>query len=156
MALMIEYIADLLLASGAVGACIYCAVLSKKLTRFTDLERGMGGAIAVLSVQVDDMTKALSKAQVTAKGSSADLNAVISRAEEAAGHLEILLASMHDLPEASEQSKSTQTPELLATPPASSATWRSEAHLRAEVESEMVEEPGLPQWRRSTRAGGAQ
>jgi len=153
---MIEYVADLLLASGAVGACIYCAVLSRKLTRFTDLERGMGGAIAVLSVQVDDMTKALSKTQVTAKGSSADLNAVISRAEEAAAHLEILLASMHDLPEAPGQIKSTQASEMLVKSPASSATWRSQAHLRAEVDSEMAEEPELPQWRRSTRAGGAQ
>ena len=153
---MIEYVADLLLASGALGACVYCAVLSRKLTRFTDLERGMGGAIAVLSVQVDDMTKALSKAQVTASGSSADLNAVISRAEEAARHLEILLASMHDLPSAAEEAKASRSSEILAKSRASSAMWRSQAHLRAEVDADIAEEPELPQWRRSSRAGGAQ
>ena len=55
-------ISDVFLTAGAFGAAIYCYVLSARLKKLTALETGMGGAIAVLSVQVDDMTKALHKA----------------------------------------------------------------------------------------------
>ena len=92
-------IADILLAAGAFGAAIYCYVLSGRLKKFTTLETGMGGAIAVLSVQVDDMTRALEKARVAATGSVDGLVGLTSRAEAAAGRLEILVASLHDLPQ---------------------------------------------------------
>ena len=51
-----ELIADILMVAGSFGAAIYCYVLSARLKKFTTLETGMGGAIAVLSAQVDDMT----------------------------------------------------------------------------------------------------
>lgn len=97
---MMDLVADILLAIGALGAALYCAVLARRLSRFTDLEKGMGGAIAVLSVQVDDMTKALGRAQVSTKGSREDLNALVERAETASRHLEMMMASLHDLPAA--------------------------------------------------------
>ena len=59
----------------------------------------MGGAIAVLSVQVDDMTKALERARGAATGSAASLEGQTARAEAVAARIELLLASMHDLPE---------------------------------------------------------
>lgn len=92
-------IADILLALGAFGVAIYCLVLSSRLKKFTTLESGMGSAIAVLSAQVDDMTKALEKARGTAAGSAASLEGLTTRAEAAAGRIELLLASMHDLPQ---------------------------------------------------------
>ncbi len=95
---MVDLISDVLLAFGALGAALYCAILARKLSRFTDLEKGMGGAIAVLSVQVDDMTKALGSAQVSASSSREDLNALVERAETASRHLEMMMASLHDLP----------------------------------------------------------
>lgn len=91
-------IADILLAAGAFGAALYCYVLSGRLKKFTTLETGMGGAIAVLSAQVDDMTRALEKARVAATGSVEGLGALTIRAETAAGRLEILVAALHDLP----------------------------------------------------------
>lgn len=93
-------ISDILLASGAFAAALYCYVLSRRLTRFTKLESGMGGAIAVLSAQVDDLTRALSRAQGTAAASSENLTSLTARAEEVAGRIELLLASLHDLPQA--------------------------------------------------------
>ena len=48
-----ELIADVLLAAGALGAGLYCYVLALRLKQFQTLESGMGGAIAVLSAQVD-------------------------------------------------------------------------------------------------------
>ena len=66
-----QLFADLLAGLGALGAAVYCLVLSRRLKRFNQLENGMGGAIAVLSAQVDDMTKALNRAQSTAALSAA-------------------------------------------------------------------------------------
>jgi hypothetical protein len=92
-------IADLLMAAGTFGAAIYCYVLSGRLKKFAALESGMGGAIAVLSVQVDDMTSALAAAGMAATGSASNLESLTRRAESVAAKLELLVASMHDLPE---------------------------------------------------------
>lgn len=92
-------IADILLVAGAAGAGFYCYVLSRRLRRFTDLEKGVGGAVAVLSAQVDDLTKTLTQAQTTAQSSVDRLDDVSARAEAAARHLELLVASLHDLPD---------------------------------------------------------
>ncbi len=93
-----DLIADILLGAGALGAAAYCMVLSRRLKRLTQLETGMGGAIAVLSAQVDDLTRMLGRAQSAATGSSEKLEAQTRRAEEAVQRLELLLSSMHDLP----------------------------------------------------------
>jgi hypothetical protein len=63
-------IADILMAAGSFGAAIYCYILSGRLKKFTTLENGMGSAIAVLSAQVDDMTRALEQARGAATGSA--------------------------------------------------------------------------------------
>lgn len=91
-------IADILLAAGAIGAGYYCYVLSYRLRRFTDLETGVGGAVAVLSAQVDDLTKSLAAARTSAGGSVTELTDVTERAEAAARQLELLVASLHDVP----------------------------------------------------------
>lgn len=93
------FIADILLVAGALGAGLYCHVLSRRLRRFTDLEKGVGGAVAVLSAQVDDLTKTLNRAQTTARSSVDTLRGVTDRAESASRHLELLVASLHDLPQ---------------------------------------------------------
>jgi hypothetical protein len=93
-----ELIADVLLTAGAFGAGLYCYILGLRLKRFTTLETGMGGAIAVLSAQVDDMTRALEAARTSATGSVSGLDELALRAESAARRLELLLASLHDLP----------------------------------------------------------
>ena len=98
-------IADILLVAGALGASFYCIVLSRRLNRFNDLEKGVGGAVAVLSVQVDDMTKTLEKAQSTASDSTTSLTALTSKAEDVAKRLELLMASMHDLPDPKDMKK---------------------------------------------------
>lgn len=106
-----DLIADILLAAGAFGAAVYCYVLAGRLKRFSTLETGMGGAIAVLSAQVDDMTRALDTARGTAAGSAVSLEALTQRAEAVAARMEILLASMHDLPEAPARPRSAPAEE---------------------------------------------
>jgi hypothetical protein len=93
------FIADILLGAGAIGAAFYCYVLSRRLRRFTDLEKGVGGAVALLSAQVDDLNKMLAKTQVQARDSSAVLQNQTVRAEAVAQKIELLVASMHDLPD---------------------------------------------------------
>lgn len=100
-----EILADILLASGALGAGLYCHVLSGRLKRFNTLESGMGGAIAVLSQQVDEMTQALGQARTAAQGSAEGLRALVDRAESSAARLDLLMASLHDLPEADDQAR---------------------------------------------------
>ncbi len=92
-------IADILLVAGAIGAAFYCMILSRRLNRFNDLEKGVGGAVAVLSVQVDDMTKTLERARGAASDSTSSLESLTGKAEDVAKRLELLMASMHDLPE---------------------------------------------------------
>lgn len=91
-------LADVLLGAGALAAGVYCLVLSRRLRRFTDLERGVGGAVAVLSAQVDDLQQALRRAESAASASVATLAGASDRAEAAGRRLELLLASLHDLP----------------------------------------------------------
>ncbi|MCQ0091820.1 hypothetical protein [Roseovarius sp. M141] len=105
-----ELIADFLLVAGALGAGFYCYILARRLNRFNDLETGMGGAVAVLSMQVDDLAKTLDVAQATAETSGATLENLTARAESVAKRLELMMASMHDLP-----SEPPPEPELKTT-----------------------------------------
>lgn len=105
-----DMIADILLVAGALGAGFYCYILARRLSRFNDLENGVGGAVAVLSAQVDDLTKTLLAAQNTASSSTDSLEGLTDRAEGVAKRLELLVASMHDLPE-------TQSAPAAPTPP---------------------------------------
>lgn len=93
-----DVIADILLAAGAFGAGIYCYILGRRLNKFNDLEKGVGGAVAVLSAQVDDLTKTLAAAQSTASVSAETLTQLTERAEAMSQRLELQMASLHDIP----------------------------------------------------------
>ena len=92
-----NFIADLFLAAGALGAGFYCLVLGRRLNRFNDLEKGVGGAVAVLSAQVDDLTKTLNVARGSAKESADSLTELTTRAEETARKLELHIAALQDI-----------------------------------------------------------
>lgn len=94
-----DLIADILLAAGALGAGFYCFVLGRRLNRFNDLEKGVGGAVAVLSAQVDDLTRTMNAAQDAARHSAQTLTALADRAEDTSRRLELQMASLHDLPQ---------------------------------------------------------
>jgi uncharacterized coiled-coil protein SlyX len=93
-----NFIADILLAAGAIGAGVYCFVLGRRLNRFNDLEKGVGGAVAVLSVQVDELNKTLTAARQAAAVSAATLTDLTERAEDTSRRLELQMASLHDIP----------------------------------------------------------
>ncbi|WP_328598870.1 hypothetical protein [Pseudooceanicola pacificus] len=93
-----DMIADILLAAGAFGAGLYCFVLARRLNRFNNLQGGIGGAVATLSSQVDELSRTLSTAQASAGSTTDSLGDITERAENVARRLELLVASMHDLP----------------------------------------------------------
>lgn len=103
-----DLIADILLTAGAIGAGVYCFVLGRRLNRFNDLEKGVGGAVAVLSAQVDDLNRTLNAAKQTAAGSAETLTELTSRAEDMSRRLELQMASLHDLPAPSEPKVAAQ------------------------------------------------
>ncbi|MES0862214.1 hypothetical protein ABLN87_07635 [Ruegeria sp. SCPT10] len=92
-----ELIADILLVAGALGAGLYCFVLSRRLRRFTDLEKGVGGAVAVLSSQADELKRSLDNARAASDQSGESLKGLTVRAESVAQRLELIMASMHDV-----------------------------------------------------------
>lgn len=108
-----ELVADIFLGAGALGAGLYCLVLARRLNRFNDLEKGVGGAVAVLSSQVDELNATLAAAQTAAQTSNDSLGELTDRAEAVASRLELIMASMHDIPEpvSAEVTNGTPVPE---------------------------------------------
>jgi len=130
----VELIADILLAAGALGAGFYCFVLARRLNRFNDLEKGVGGAVAVLSAQVDDLTKTLDAARNASEDSDNSLEDLTARAESVAQRLELMMASMHDVP-------ATSVPA-----PPEEADKPAQAKVEAVAEAPVPEmSPGQPQ-----------
>ena len=97
------FISDILLSAGTFGAAIYCMVLSRRLKRFTNLEGDIGKAIKTMSLQILELETSLQKAQASGNQSAKRLNEGSHRAEAAARHLEILVASLHSLPSGREK-----------------------------------------------------
>lgn len=100
-----QFISDVLLISAALGAGVYCFVLSRRLSRFTDLEKGVGGAVAVLSVQVDELQAALRNAEEAANKSANTLMEHTERAEEVAQRLNHMIPTGKQLSEHSSLGK---------------------------------------------------
>lgn len=146
-----DLIADLLLGAGAFGAAFYCFVLSRRLSKFNDLEEGVGGAVAVLSAQVDDLTKALERARDSAGTESQKLDDLTARAEDAAKRLELMMASMHDLPEAPTSRRPSPKPEYGRTsaPDRTAETYRED--LAAEDDHYERPAPSEPVFTRTSR-----
>ena len=94
-----ELIADGLLILAAIAASIYCLVLSRRVRKLNRLDNGLGGAIASLSTQVDEMRSALAEAKQATERSKRELDVRTKRAEQAAGRLEVLLAAVRDTKE---------------------------------------------------------
>lgn len=91
-------LADLMLIVGAAGAAVYCMVLSQRLRRLTDLDSGLGKAIGALSAQVSEMSASIEQAKTAAKTSTSSIDRAVQQANIAARRLEVLIASLHDLP----------------------------------------------------------
>ena len=70
----------------------------------------MGGAVAVLSAQVDDLEKTLNAARNSATGSASELEALTARAEDVRRQLELQIAALHDVVPAPTEAKAAAAP----------------------------------------------
>ncbi|WP_151718321.1 hypothetical protein [Gemmobacter serpentinus] len=111
-----DLIADMLMIAGALGLALYCAVLSRRLRKLSSLESGMGAAVAVLSAQVDDLTRTLERARAASTASASTLQGLTDRAETVAARLEVMLASMQDIPPLEPPSPPVTEPQDLRKP----------------------------------------
>ena len=91
-------IADLLLVAGALAAGFYCFVLSRRLSALKNAEGGVGQVVATLSAQVDELSASVNNARNAANTSNDSLGELTARAENVAQRLELMVASMHDIP----------------------------------------------------------
>ena len=125
-----EFLSDILLAAAAIGAAIFCLVLSRRLRALSTLDNGMGSAIAILSSQVDDLSRALKSAQATAGKSAETLDAQTRRAENACRQIELLMASLHDLPAQPARMEGNTPPDRAHSPSPPPAPAPESGHLR--------------------------
>jgi len=103
--LVLTHAADALLILASLGAAVFCLILSRRLSRLSSIDNGLGGAIAVLSAQVDDMNRALSEMKAGTQTSAQKLEALNREAQQLAEELELMLSTSHDLAPTKEQAE---------------------------------------------------
>ena len=99
MTLLLSYGADILVILASLGAMAYCMILSRRLSRLTSFDKGLGSAIAVMSSQVDEMKQALNEAKSGTDGAGAQLSSLVTQAREISSELEMMIAACHDFTE---------------------------------------------------------
>lgn len=135
-----EIIVDVAIGSGALLAAAYCMLLSRRLRAFTRLDGDVGQAIALLSSQVDQLTRALSAAESGSAKREHALREQIQAAEHAARRLELLMAA--------ERPHSTQRPPSSPSAVAPPEPWAEQKDGFEAFEPGKMSEPRL----RSTRS----
>lgn len=134
MTFLMNYGADILIIFASLGAMAYCMVLSRRLSRLTSFDKGLGGAIAVMSSQVDEMKAALKEAKSGSDGAGNQLNDLVHQAREISSELEMMIAACHDF---AEEAISVQAP--APVPPESPR----EEGIEPEIDPEAPEEESV-------------
>lgn len=108
---ILSLISDVLLLAATCGMALWCRVLTKRLKAFNDLDTGLGGTIAALKRQVDDLQTSLATATDNTRDRNVALDEVNARADDRIGRMEMLLTSLEDL-------EAETADRLLVNPPA--------------------------------------
>ncbi|MEO0859491.1 MAG: hypothetical protein AAFY65_02675 [Pseudomonadota bacterium] len=95
--IILSLISDIFLVAATLGLAGYCMVLSRKLKAFNDVDTGVGGAIATLSMQVDRLEQSLKEAEADAEDRQGKLTQALAAADDRIGKLDVLLASLDDV-----------------------------------------------------------
>lgn len=89
-----EFIADLMLIAGALGAAFYCYILSRRLSSLNSAEGGIGEAISTLSEQVERLGQTLDGSREHAEAVEQRLRETVEQAEKAENALATALSAM--------------------------------------------------------------
>lgn len=131
MTFLLSYGADILMILASLGAMTYCMVLSRRLSRLSSFDKGLGGAIAVMSSQVDEMKAALKEAKSGSEGAGTELGDLVHQAREISSELEMMIAACHDF---AEEAISVQVP------PPDAQTEQDEGNQSFDEQSDGAEE----------------
>ena len=82
-----------LLMAGTLFAGGYCWVLARRVRDLKSLDSGLGGAIVMLTRQVELARTTLEEARASSRDSRIELSQLIARADGAAGQLKLLIAA---------------------------------------------------------------
>ena len=100
---------DGLLLAATLFAGTYCWVLARRVDALKDLDKGLGGAIARMTRQIELARTTLDEARASTREGRQDLAQLSARAEAAAGQLRLLLAAVND-PNGPEPARPRETP----------------------------------------------
>lgn len=138
-----SFLIDIVIATAALLAAAYCMLLSRRLRALTRLDGDVGKAIAVLSHQVDELTKALHAAEQSNNRANTALDQQIERADATARRLELMMAAHQASPSdaTAKTNLSAAAPRTMAEPdsmteefaPFSRAASRNGTETRARV-----------------------
>ncbi|AHM03720.1 hypothetical protein roselon_01332 [Roseibacterium elongatum DSM 19469] len=137
MTSLFSYAADILLFLASFGAAAYCMILSRRLARLSSFDKGIGGAIAVMSAQVDDMQRALAEARTGSDGAGQHLNDLVRQARDISAELEMMIAACHDFAETAIEVQSAAAPAASdpADPPADMPIFGSRRNGATDTEA---------------------
>lgn len=96
---ILSLLSDILLLGATAGIALWCRLLARRLRAFNDLDSGLGGTIAALARQVDDLRSTIVDATRETEDGTARLEAALERADDRIGRMEMLLASLETLEE---------------------------------------------------------
>ncbi|MEM8824129.1 MAG: hypothetical protein AAGF30_11005 [Pseudomonadota bacterium] len=94
---LVPLLSDVLLLLATLALAAYCWRLAQRLKAFNDVDSGLGGSIATLSLQVDELKNTLEKAMADSDAAGAALDQATDRANDSIGHLEMLIAAAEDV-----------------------------------------------------------
>ena len=97
------YIPDMVLIFISGMACLYCAILSRRLKKLNDLKTGVGASILSLTKAIEDTHKAAHEAQTSTLHIVETLRHLLKKSESAAPKIEALIM---ELEQASDNAKS--------------------------------------------------
>ncbi|SMO74194.1 hypothetical protein [Paracoccus laeviglucosivorans] len=66
----------------SVGLALFCFVLARRLRKLNDLETGLGGAIAVMTSEINRLERSIQSAKAEATQATTGLAGEIERAKE--------------------------------------------------------------------------
>lgn len=129
MSQILAHAADALLILASLGAAIFCLVLSRRLTRLSSIDTGLGGAIAVLSAQVDDMNSALVAMKTGSASAAERLEELNREARQLTEELELMFSACDDLDHAAPRKIPPDRPPLSTENPAEDSLSEETAPL---------------------------
>ncbi|MDB2438739.1 hypothetical protein N9W89_08500 [Hellea sp.] len=91
------HIADIVLIFISGMACLYCAMLSRRLKKLNNLKSGVGASILSLTQAIEDTHKAAQDAQTSTVQTVETLRHLLDKSESAAPKIEALILELEEV-----------------------------------------------------------